>query len=283
MASAPCRLRRHTRETSEDVAAMPPVFQDNEVRIVIIGKTGNGKSSAANTILGQELCRQSRGMSSGTDRCDWHETFRRGLRIQVTDTPGVCDTHRSRAEVQREIVKCIATVTPGPHAVIMALRCDQRFTDEEYTAYQELKNLFGKQLTKYMILIFNGVDELRSEGRTLEMELRNIPPKLRQVLDEAEGRYVGFSNNSSWRDRTRQGDFLIDTVASIVKANGGRCFSNELVQKFEAKMKEEIENIGCPRSEIKQKIVEDKNSTFCGKLLHILSFGLIPKHVCAVM
>ncbi|PVD35796.1 hypothetical protein C0Q70_02760 [Pomacea canaliculata] len=210
-------VRQVTRKTSEDVAAMPPVFQDNEVRIVIIGKTGNGKSSAANTILGQELCRQSRGMSSGTDRCDWHETFRRGLRIQ------------------------------------------------------------------YMILIFNGVDELRSEGRTLEMELRNIPPKLRQVLDEAEGRYVGFSNNSSWRDRTRQGDFLIDTVASIVKANGGRCFSNELVQKFEAKMKEEIENIGCPRSEIKQKIVEDKNSTFCGKLLHILSFGLIPKHVCAVM
>ena len=50
----------------------------------------------------------------------------------MTDTPGVCDTHRTKEEVQREIAKSVATCTPGPHAVLMVLRCDRRFTDEEF-------------------------------------------------------------------------------------------------------------------------------------------------------
>ena len=50
----------------------------------------------------------------------------------MTDTPGVCDTHKTKEEVQREIAKSVATCTPGPHAILMVLRCDRRFTDEEY-------------------------------------------------------------------------------------------------------------------------------------------------------
>ena len=44
----------------------------------------------------------------------------------------MCDTHRTKEEVQREIAKSVATCTPGPHAVLMMLRCDRRFTDEEF-------------------------------------------------------------------------------------------------------------------------------------------------------
>ena len=48
--------------------------------------------------------------------------------MQVTDTPGVCDTHRTEMEVLREVGKSLAVAAPGPHVVLMVLRCDRRFT-----------------------------------------------------------------------------------------------------------------------------------------------------------
>ena len=61
-------------------------------------------------------------------------------------------------------------------------------------AYEELKSLFGEDLPRFMILIFNGLDELEQGGTSLAEELKKQHPKLRRVLVEAQGRYIGFNN-----------------------------------------------------------------------------------------
>ena len=49
--------------------------------------------------------------------------------FQVTDTPGLCDTHRDEEDVLREVGKSVAVASPGPHVILMVLRCDKRFTE----------------------------------------------------------------------------------------------------------------------------------------------------------
>ena len=58
----------------------------------------------------------------------WSGLAERGM-FQVTDTPGLCDTHRDEEDVLREVGKSVAVASPGPHVILMVLRCDKRFTE----------------------------------------------------------------------------------------------------------------------------------------------------------
>ena len=58
----------------------------------------------------------------------WSGLAERGM-FQVTDTPGLCDTHRDEGDVFREVWKSVAVASPGPHVILMVLRCDKRFTE----------------------------------------------------------------------------------------------------------------------------------------------------------
>ena len=48
--------------------------------------------------------------------------------LQVTDTPGLCKTHRSDDLIYKEVGKGVAVASPGPHVFIFTTRCDRRFT-----------------------------------------------------------------------------------------------------------------------------------------------------------
>ena len=48
--------------------------------------------------------------------------------LQVTDTPGLCDTHLPEDVIYKEVGKSVAVASPGPHVLIFTARCDRRFT-----------------------------------------------------------------------------------------------------------------------------------------------------------
>ena len=201
------------------------------------------------------------------------------LLLKVTDTPGVCDTHRPKEDVHREIAKAVGTVTPGPHAVLMVVKAGDRFTNEEAEAYEELKRLFGEEITKFMIVVFTGIDSLK--GMPLADAVKKAPQKVQQVIADAQGRYIGFNNDVlPWSERQKQGDSLLQLVELMMTQNGGQYYSNDLVKRVEKIIQSEIAS-GNTREATKKNIVREKDRNLNRSLLNQAS-GFLKKK-CSVM
>nr|KAG5703205.1 hypothetical protein BaRGS_034116 [Batillaria attramentaria] len=167
----------------------------DEYRIVVIGKTGNGKSSVCNAILGREEFKTGRSMESTTVKVQHATAEKNGKVVKVVDTPDIANMldEMSSQQKEEEISKWKRLASPFHRAILLAVRCDVRYTGEEYDIYRQIKFYWGdKEFCKRLVVVFTFADR---QDRPLGEELKTVCPELRSVLKDAGHRYVVFNKN----------------------------------------------------------------------------------------
>ena len=141
--------------------------------------------------------------------------------VQVVDTPGLFDTEVSHESSALNLVQAVDSLSPGPHAVLFVTKIG-RFTDEEFSAYEQVNAIFGSAISKHMIIIFTGGDFLKRDNTHIEDCLKRAPDQLQNMLQECGNRYVVFDNTA--QDKKSQADLLLAKVDELKKKHGNEPF-----------------------------------------------------------
>uniref|UniRef100_A0A8C4T7H8 GTPase IMAP family member 8 n=1 Tax=Erpetoichthys calabaricus TaxID=27687 RepID=A0A8C4T7H8_ERPCA len=228
-------LTRHTNPVSASLECVQKgPNSDSEIRVVLLGKSGVGKTFACNTILGRKGFRDE----SGTRRCEKRETMIDGCPVVVIDTPSFFSTQIPQATFVNDVRRCMELSYPGPHVFLTVVEIGN-FNERDSEMIKMISDIFGRKVYEHMMVLFTHGENLGF--KSIKRFVQEAKGDLKKLLSMCNYRYHVFSDSAIRYGMTIE---LFKKFDWLILENGARCYRDE--RKQVKKTKEAVENMSVP-------------------------------------
>jgi hypothetical protein len=180
------RARQQTADKKQDCTIDIP-DSNSPLIIILLGKTGNGKSATGNLLVGRDVFLSQPGVGSVTQESARASGTWKGNPLIVVDTPGLGDPNHTSASIQSKIEAGIAAAsTPGARfALVLVFGLHLRVTVEDVETISSLEMMFGHNMMSSAVAVWTHGSLL--ESKTLEEYFQGAAPGLSQLLSKMRG------------------------------------------------------------------------------------------------
>ena len=123
---------------------------DEELRILVTGKTGQGKSTLINGLLGASFAREGAGAARCTTEVEVYKKEINGVPVVVFDSPGLQDNMSNEDEYIRSMKETCQKLS-------MVLYCTKmvntRLGDDDKKAMKKLTQAFGQEFWNHAVFV----------------------------------------------------------------------------------------------------------------------------------
>lgn len=141
-----------------------------ELRLLITGKTGEGKSTLVNGILGEDVAVEKADFTRCTTKVEEFKRTIQDVPVTVFDSPGLQDTTENEDEYLQQMQERCKTLSLVLYCTKMT---SPRLKDEDKNAIRKLTGAFGEEFWKFSVLVLtfaNKEDVSRRDERDEDKE-----------------------------------------------------------------------------------------------------------------
>ncbi|XP_076846165.1 uncharacterized protein LOC143491228 isoform X2 [Brachyhypopomus gauderio] len=174
-----------------------------ELSLMLLGRSGAGKSASGNTLLGRQAFEDSFSFSPVTKDCKSQSGVVSGRNVKVIDSPGPLEWAFSN---------CYAEGFSA-HVFLLVIRLG-RIKEEERDGVRHISEHFGSGALNHTLVLFTGGDLLGKKD--VSELLDHSHPVLKELIGMCGGGYHVFNNKVT---DDRQAEELLVKMEAIVNFN----------------------------------------------------------------
>ncbi|CAL1533441.1 unnamed protein product [Lymnaea stagnalis] len=256
-----CQKNIQQRQTEVNKIESRQSTAPNEINLILIGKSGNGKSATGNSILGRRAFKTTSCTTSSSGPSRKESSLVQNMMVNVVDGPGV-DTSQGRHMLQASLSdfkKALELCEYQFSALVIVLQYGVPVSSQEMETVKMLKGILGNDVIKaFGVCVMTRGDnfendmEFEEPSLTFKAWCRQQTGELGILFEECNFRCVLFENKTTDQTVARQ---QVESLLSFVKPGG--TYSKADFIKGVGGLKEYVWNTSLP--ELKEKSTQFLN------------------------